>query len=88
MWATAGTMYIGGAETTSSSLSTFFLAMISNPEAQKKAQLEIDSVTKGRLPNFDDLASLPYVDALVKEILRWKSVAPIGIHSLAQHTAY
>ncbi|KAJ7128472.1 cytochrome P450 [Mycena epipterygia] len=78
VWATAGTMYIGGAETTSSSLSTFFLAMISNPEAQKKAQLEIDSVTKGRLPNFDDLASLPYVDALVKEILRWKSVAPIA----------
>ncbi|KAJ7128403.1 cytochrome P450 [Mycena epipterygia] len=78
VWATAATMYIGGAETTSSALSTFFLAMLSNPEAQTKAQLEIDSVTKGRLPNFDDLTCLPYVDALVKEVLRWKSVAPIA----------
>jgi Cytochrome P450 len=42
-------------------LEFFFLAMACNPEAQKKAQEEIDSVH--RLPNFDDWPSLPYVEA-------------------------
>ncbi|KAJ7873152.1 cytochrome P450 [Mycena leptocephala] len=77
---TAGTMYLAGADTTVSALGTFILAMLSNPEAQKKAQAEIDSVVqKGHLPDFDDEESLPYVSAVVKEVLRWRSVAPIGV---------
>lgn len=40
-------------------------------EVQRKAQAEIDSVIgKGRLPEFEDRESLPYVGALMKEILR------------------
>ncbi|KAJ7671061.1 cytochrome P450 [Mycena rosella] len=78
--AVAGNMYTGGADTTVSALGTLFLAMLANPEAQKKAQMEIDSVVgAGRLPNFDDEDSLPYVSALVKEVLRWRSVTPIAI---------
>jgi cytochrome P450 len=43
------------------------------PEIQKKAQAEIDAVVgKDRLPNFSDRASLPYVGAIMKEILRWQ----------------
>ncbi|KAJ7114001.1 cytochrome P450 [Mycena epipterygia] len=76
----AGNMYVGGADTTVSALGTFFLAMLANPEAQKKAQMEIDSVVgNGHLPDFDDQDSLPYVAALVKEVLRWRSVTPIAI---------
>lgn len=42
------------------------------PEAQKKAQSEIDSVVgHDRLPDWSDQQSLPYVDALVKEVLRY-----------------
>ena len=50
------------------------------PEVQLKAQEEIDRIvgTK-RLPNFEDRANLPYVDAIVKEVLRWHPVAPIGV---------
>ncbi|KAJ7114009.1 cytochrome P450 [Mycena epipterygia] len=76
----AGNMYVGGADTTVSALDTFFLAMLANPEAQKKAQMEIDSVVgNGHLPDFDDQDSLLYVAALVKEVLRWRSVTPIAI---------
>jgi cytochrome P450 len=76
---TAGAMYTAGTDTTVSALGTFILAMLSNPEAQKKAQAEIDSVVqKGHLPDFDDEESLPYVSAVVTEVLRWRSVAPIG----------
>ena len=41
--------------------------------------MEIDSVVGvDRLPDFDDEASLPYVSALVKEVMRWHPVTPIG----------
>ncbi len=77
--ATAGTMYTSGTGTTVSALGTFILAMLANPEAQKKAQAEIDSVIgQDRLPDFDDEASLPYVAACIKESLRWRNVTPIG----------
>ncbi|KAJ7483475.1 cytochrome P450 [Mycena latifolia] len=77
---TAGSMYLAGADSTVSALGTFILAMLCNPEAQLKAQAEIDSVVqKGHLPDFGDEASLPYVSAVVKEVLRWRPVTPIGV---------
>jgi cytochrome P450 len=46
---------------------------------QRKAQAEIDAVIgNGRLPTFTDRPDLPYVDAIVTEVLRWNSVAPTG----------
>ncbi|KAJ7237762.1 cytochrome P450, partial [Mycena rebaudengoi] len=88
--ASAGTMFSAGADTTVSALSTFFLAMLANPEAQRKAQAEIDAVTGGKyLPDFDDEANMPYVSALVKEVLRWKNVTPIAVpHFLATEDEY
>ncbi|KAJ7454160.1 cytochrome P450, partial [Mycena latifolia] len=81
--ATAGTMFAAGADTTVSSLGTFVLAMLLNPDAQKRAQVEIDSITGGKyLPDFEDEASLPYVSALVKEVLRWRNVTPLAVPHL------
>jgi hypothetical protein len=49
------------------------------PDAQKKAQAELDAVVgSDRLPSFADQDSLPYVGALVKEALRWHAVIPTG----------
>ena len=40
-------------------------------EIQRKAQAEIDQVIgAGRLPGFQDRRNLPYIDAVVKELLR------------------
>jgi hypothetical protein len=59
---------------------SLFLAMTLFPDVQKKAQAEIDAVVgPDRLPSFVDRDSLPYIDALVKEVLRWNVVAPTGI---------
>ncbi|KAF7358290.1 hypothetical protein MVEN_00878300 [Mycena venus] len=78
--ATARTMYTAGTGTTVSVLGTFVLAMLFHPEAQKKAQAEIDSVVgNGRLPDFDDEPSLPYVSAVMKEVLRWINPTPIAV---------
>ena len=58
----------------------FFLAMALYPEVQKKAQKELDAVVGAeRLPDFSDRPSLPYVSALVKELLRWHPATPMGV---------
>lgn len=65
---------------TVSSMACFFLAMALFPEVQRKAKEEIDRVVgTDRLPTFADRAQLPYVDAVVKETLRWHPVAPMGL---------
>lgn len=49
------------------------------PEVQAKAQSEIDRVIgSDRLPGFQDRDSLPYLNALTKEVLRWNPVSPLG----------
>lgn len=63
---------------TIAAIQTFFLAMCLYPEAQKKGQAELDRVLKGRLPEFNDRPSLPYIIAMVKETMRWLTVTPFG----------
>jgi cytochrome P450 len=76
----AASLYSGGADTTVSSITSFFLAMTLNPEVQKKAQAEIDAVVgPDRLPSFGDRERLPYIEALVKEVFRWNPVTPTGV---------
>ncbi|KAJ3506015.1 hypothetical protein NMY22_g17383 [Coprinellus aureogranulatus] len=82
--------YSAGADTMVGSLTALFLALAMNPEAQRKAQAEIDSVVGlGRLPSLDDRESLPYVSAVVKEVERWHTVAPLGFtHVTARDDEY
>ncbi len=65
---------------TNASVHAFILAMAMFPEVQHRAQAELDAVVSpDRLPELDDHAALPYMRALVKEVLRWHVVAPIGV---------
>ncbi|KAJ7467466.1 cytochrome P450 [Mycena latifolia] len=88
--AIAASMYSAGTDTTVAAFSTFVLAMLANPDAQKNAQKEIDAVIGNRrLPDFGDEAALPYVSAVVKEVLRWQPATPIGVpHFLGVDDAY
>ncbi|KAF9871869.1 hypothetical protein CkaCkLH20_10501 [Colletotrichum karsti] len=77
---TALSLYTGGTDTTVSSVACFFLAMSVYPDVQRKAQAEIDEVIgRERLPTFSDRPNLPYVGAVVKEVLRWHPVAPMSL---------
>lgn len=50
------------------------------PDVQRKAQDEIDRVFGGpAMPTVEDRDRLPYIDAVVKEALRWHVVAPLGV---------
>ena len=65
-------------------MQTFFAAMANYPEAQRRAQTELDTVVgPDRLPTLDDETDLPYVCALISECLRWKSVTPTGVAHLS-----
>ncbi|KAK7404065.1 CMRF35-like molecule 2 [Neonectria punicea] len=76
---TAAIMYAGGSDTTVSSISSLVLAMVLFPAVQKKAQQEIDAVVGvDRLPQHGDRDNLPYINALVKETIRWLPVVPMG----------
>ncbi|EAU86764.1 cytochrome P450 [Coprinopsis cinerea okayama7 len=87
---TAATFFVGGSDTTVSSLNTFILAMTCYPEVQAKAQKELDRVLgPNALPDFGDEESLPYISAIVKEVLRWQTVTPLAIpHYLTEDDEY
>ncbi|KAI0920236.1 hypothetical protein AcV5_010032 [Taiwanofungus camphoratus] len=67
----AGVLYGAATDTTGAVLATFILAMVLHPEVYKRAQEEIDRVIGSeRLPDFDDREALPYLECVIKEVLR------------------
>jgi cytochrome P450 len=64
-----GALFGGASDTTPAALAGFVLAMVLYPDVQKKAQEELDRVVgSDRLPLFSDRPSLPYMEALAKEV--------------------
>lgn len=46
--------------------------MVLHPEVQNKARRELDRVVgKDRLPEYDDEPNLPYITAILREVLRY-----------------
>jgi len=87
---TLGSMFQAGSDTSVSSMSSLFLALVLYPEVQKRAQAELDSViSRDRLPTYDDKSRLPYIEAMSKELLRWQMVTPMGVpHSPSDDDVY
>jgi len=76
--------FLGGYETSSSTILAFIHIMIIHPGIQAKLQAEIDSVVgRNRLPDFSDKEHLPYTNAVFKEVLRWHPIVPLGAHHRA-----
>ncbi|RFU82096.1 o-methylsterigmatocystin oxidoreductase [Trichoderma arundinaceum] len=86
----AAALHAGAAETTVSTLLCFLLAMIKFPEAQRRAQEEVDRVTGGaRLPVLSDREKMPFIEAMVTETLRWLPIVPLGIvHTASEDITY
>ncbi|KAG1797060.1 cytochrome P450 [Suillus plorans] len=92
MKAVALTGYIGktGIETTASALQTFLLAMVLYPDVQSRTRAEIDqAVEHDSMPCLDNRASLPYLDAILCEVVRWYPPAPLGVaHATSNDDVY
>jgi cytochrome P450 len=75
----SGVAYLAGSDTTVSAVHSYFLAMLLWPDIQIKAQAEVDRVIgQSRLPEFDDVPRMPYIQGIINECLRWIPVAPMG----------
>lgn len=85
-----GIVYEAGSDTTTMALEVFVMAAVLYPSVMKRAQEELDSVVgSDRLPSFSDKASLQFIDAIVKEVLRWRPVSAGGIpHAVTQDDEY
>jgi cytochrome P450 len=60
-----------------------------HPEVQRRAQADIDLIAPNRLPTFDDMDSLPYIMAIIKESARWGPTVPLGLpHRVMEDDVY
>ncbi|RDB17493.1 hypothetical protein Hypma_000997 [Hypsizygus marmoreus] len=86
----AGTLFAAAEDTTVAVMETFILAMVMYPKVFSKAQDEMDLVTgRTRLPTLNDRGSLPYLDCVLKEVLRWNPPAPLGMpHRVMEDDVY
>lgn len=77
-------------DTTTIALEVFILAAVLHPAVAKKAQAQLDHVVgPSRLPGFFDKEHLPYVFAIVQEVLRWRPVAAGGVpHAVTEDDEY
>jgi cytochrome P450 len=64
------TLYIGGHETTSTTLTWAWHLLSGSAEARARLDAELAEVLDGQLPTFDNYARLPFTQAVVKEALR------------------
>ncbi|KAG2356565.1 cytochrome P450 [Suillus spraguei] len=72
--------YIAGINISTSALHIFSMAMMLYPDVQARARAEIDQVVMhDKMPSIDDRPSLPYLDAVLYEVLRWYSHFPLGV---------
>ena len=64
------TLFLAGHETTANALSWTWYLLSQNPDAEARFHAEIDQVLDGRLPSFDDLPNLKYVERVFSESMR------------------
>ncbi|KAK3389601.1 cytochrome P450 [Podospora didyma] len=79
-----GIMADAALDATSETLSWFVLACITEGNRGgnwiAKAQKDLDTVVgRYRLPSLDDQPALPYIEAIVEELLRWRPAGAAGV---------
>lgn len=88
-WVT-GTLTLANGDTSMSILSWFVVAMLTYPHVMHKAQAMLDEVVgREKLPMFEERGRLPYIDAIIEEVMRWRPILPSGMdHAVASDDEY
>jgi len=86
----AGAAYSAGADTSYTTLQVFTMLMALNPDIQRRAREQINSVVgMGRLPIFEDRDSLPLIDAILRETIRWSPAVRLNLpHGVTEDDIY
>jgi cytochrome P450 len=86
-----GITYETGSDTTTMAMEDFVMAIVLyGATFVPKARKEIDYVVgQNRMPAFSDILALPYLQAIVNEVLRWRPVSAGGIlHAVIKDDEY
>ncbi|XP_072044018.1 cytochrome P450 1A1-like [Amphiura filiformis] len=77
---TINDLFAGGTDTTIITLHWTIAIMAEYPDIQKKVAMEIENIIgHDRLLSLEDRGRLPYTEATMKEVLRFSSIAPLGL---------
>eukprot|EP01018_Ginkgo_biloba_P019790 Gb_03772 [translate_table: standard] len=78
-------LFVAGSETTSATIEWTMAEMIRNPQTMKRVQAELDDVVgRHRRVEESDIQNLPYLHAVITEVLRLHPAAPL----LLPHTTH
>jgi cytochrome P450 len=86
-----GITYEAGSDTTTMAMEVFVMAtVLYGATFVLKARKEIDNVVgQNRMPAFSDNPALPYLQAVVNEVLRWRPVGAGGVlHAVTKDDEY
>ncbi|XP_060098779.1 cytochrome P450 2J4-like isoform X1 [Heteronotia binoei] len=76
-------LFLGGTETSSTTLSWALLYMVAYPDVQAKVQKEIDAVlTPSQTICYEDRKNLPYTNAVIHEVQRFSNIVSTGMPRL------
>ncbi|EFQ31593.1 cytochrome P450 [Colletotrichum graminicola] len=86
----AAALTLANGETTVTILCWLVVAMVTYPRVMREAQAELDDVVgRARMPTYADRAALPYVNAVIDEVMRWRPLIPDGmVHAAAEEDEF
>ena len=77
-------MFAAGSTTTTALVNSFIFAMCTHPDVAAKVQAEIDAqVGRDRIPTLEDRKVMPYMEAVLQEVIRFYPVFPLGLEHCA-----
>ena len=73
-------LFMGGTDTTSTTICWIILYLINYPKIQKKCQMELDLIVgTSRQVAWSDKDNLPLIEALIHEVMRLRPLVPVGL---------
>ncbi|CAG2116308.1 unnamed protein product, partial [Medioppia subpectinata] len=87
--ANSKSFFFGGSDTVRTAVEWLVLVAVKHKGIQKRLHEEIDDVIgRDRSPTWADRLDMPYVQAVINEVFRWRTIVPLNLMRSASEDAY